>query len=111
MSGSPGREFSSKPYFLLIGRSCTLKATEMTKGGHDVIMTSSVKLPCNHVSWYLILCEPRKERYAANTLRHLLDLSTYLPEYKMYSHRETRSLPLFPGYIFVQANLEKVSPS
>ena len=74
-------------------------------------MTSSVKLPCNHVSWYLILCEPRKERYAANTLRHLLDLSTYLPEYKMYSHRETRSLPLFPGYIFVQANLEKVSPS
>jgi len=44
-------------------------------------------------------------------LRSLLDLSVYLPEWKIYSQKKVQSVPLFPGYIFAQVNLRKVALS
>ena len=63
------------------------------------------------VSWYLIHCQPRKERYAADSIKVFLGLSVYLPEYKLKYHGSIKQFPLFPGYIFVQADLQKVPPS
>lgn len=62
-------------------------------------------------SWHLIHCKARKELYAANMLRSLLDLSIYLPEWKVYSRKKVQNVPFFPGYIFAQANLRKVALS
>ncbi|HZO70896.1 MAG TPA: transcription termination/antitermination NusG family protein [Ktedonobacteraceae bacterium] len=68
--------------------------------------------PCySDDTWHLIHCKARKELYAANMLRSLLDLSIYLPEWKVYSHKKVQSVPLFPGYIFAQVNLRKVALS
>ncbi|HTK09086.1 MAG TPA: transcription termination/antitermination NusG family protein [Ktedonobacteraceae bacterium] len=58
--------------------------------------------------WYLIHCKSRKEMYAANALQSLLNLFVFLPESKVRSRKEIRRVPFFPGYLFVQANLEKV---
>ena len=58
--------------------------------------------------WYLIHCKARKEQYAASMLEKSLDLTVYLPEWKNTIRRKVQILPLFPGYLFVQADLEKV---
>ncbi len=62
----------------------------------------------SHEAWYLIHCQPRKERYASHALESQLGLSIFLPEYKTRSRGEMRKAPFFPGYIFVQANLQQV---
>lgn len=58
--------------------------------------------------WYLIHCQSRKEYYTANILERSLGISVYVPEYAMASRERMRRIPFFPGYIFVQANLQKV---
>jgi transcriptional antiterminator RfaH len=65
-------------------------------------------VPCYRKAWYLIHCQPRKERYASHALESQLGLSIFLPEYKMRSQGGIRSVPWFPGYIFVHANLGEV---
>ena len=64
--------------------------------------------PSGDSAWYLIHCQPRKERYAAQALEILMGLSTFLPEYKMRSRNRMRSVPFFPGYLFVQADLQQI---
>lgn len=72
-------------------------------------MASPIKnMSGRYQAWYLIHCQPRKERYAAHALKSLLDLAIFLPEYKTRSRGETRTTPFFPGYIFVQADLQQV---
>jgi len=66
---------------------------------------------CSDEAWYLIHCKPRKEQYATNVLQSHLNLTVFLPQYKVRTHGELRLTPFFPGYIFVQANLQKVSLS
>lgn len=60
------------------------------------------------VSWYLIHCQARKERYAADAIKIFFGFSVYIPEYKQKYHGGIKQFPLFPGYIFVQADLQKV---
>jgi len=76
--------------------------------GEILVMISNPNQPCSNDLWYLIHCQARKEIYTANVLRSSLDLQSYIPVYKKYSHGHAYALPLFPGYIFVQANLQKV---
>jgi len=59
-------------------------------------------------TWYLIHCQPRKERYASRALESQLGLCTFLPEYKTRLRGEIRTTPFFPGYLFVQADLQQV---
>ena len=61
--------------------------------------------------WYLIHCQPRKETYAANSLRYLLNLLVFVPESQVRSRGEIKCIPFFPGYIFIRADLQKVSRS
>lgn len=62
-------------------------------------------------SWYLIHCKPRRESYAADYLRSVLQLSVFLPESSVRSQREIRRVPFFPGYIFLHVNLHEVALS
>jgi transcriptional antiterminator RfaH len=71
-------------------------------------MTSSPNEPYTNASWYLIHCQPRKEKYAYDAINVFLNLFVYIPEYKQKYHGSTKHFPLFPGYIFVQADLQKV---
>jgi transcriptional antiterminator RfaH len=69
-------------------------------------------LPSNSTDpWYLIHCQPRKEAYAAQALITLLGVSAYLPECKVHSRGKMQYIPFFPGYLFVQVDLQKVPPS
>jgi transcriptional antiterminator RfaH len=61
--------------------------------------------------WYVVYCKPRSELYAASILRTELGLTTYLPEIEICQHREARRMPFFPGYFFIQTNLQKVGVS
>ncbi len=60
------------------------------------------------VAWYLIHSQARREVFAANVLRDFRGLNVFLPEYAMRSHGEMRRIPFFPGYFFIQADLQKV---
>jgi transcriptional antiterminator RfaH len=71
-------------------------------------MISSSSEPHNNASWYLVHCQPRKESHAAHAIKIRLGLFVYVPEYKQKSHGGIKHVPLFPGYIFVQADLQKV---
>lgn len=66
---------------------------------------------CSDAAWYLVHCNPRKELYAANVLKSQFGLSVFFPQYTVRSRGEVRQLPFFPGYIFIQANLQKTSLS
>jgi len=74
-------------------------------------MWSDTETTCENIPWYLVHCQPRKETYAANSLRHLLNLSVFLPENRVRLRGITRYSPFFPGYIFVHANLQETSKS
>jgi len=82
----------------------------MTAGGTANMLDVSYSF-CSDAAWYLVHCNPRKELYAAHVLKSQFGLSVFLPQYKVRSRGEVRQLPFFPGYIFVQANLQKTSLS
>ncbi len=79
--------------------------------GRISIMLYSTNQSCSDTFWYVIRCQSRKERYAANAIKSYLGLCVYIPEYKRKSRGTLKHFPLFPGYIFVQADFQKVSPS
>jgi transcriptional antiterminator RfaH len=76
--------------------------------GRILVMIYGTGQPCDDALWYVIHCQPRNERYAANAIKSHLGLSVYIPEYKRKYHGTIKHFPLFPGYIFVQADLQKV---
>lgn len=61
--------------------------------------------------WYVIHCEPLKERWAASVLRERLGLTAYLPEIRRRFRGQVRYAPLFPRYLFVQLDLQQVALS
>jgi transcriptional antiterminator RfaH len=63
---------------------------------------------CCTGAWYLIHCQGKKERYASHVLENQLGLSTFFPEYTHCSHGKIRKLPLFPGYLFAQLDLQLI---
>lgn len=66
---------------------------------------------CENKFWYLVHCQAKKEMYAANSLKHILQLGVFLPEIQSRSHGTIKCSPLFPGYIFINADLQKVPKS
>ena len=66
---------------------------------------------CTNDPWYLIHCKPKKELYAANALRTILQIPVLLPESQSRSRGGVRRVPFFTGYIFAQADLQKTSRS
>jgi transcriptional antiterminator RfaH len=61
--------------------------------------------------WYVVHCQPLKERQAAAALEHNLGLATYLPEIRRRFRGQLQQAPLFPRYLFVRANLHTTAPS
>jgi transcription termination/antitermination protein NusG len=59
--------------------------------------------------WYAVHTKSRHE-YKANTGLIQKNLKTFLPEMEVWSKRKDRkkkiSVPLFPGYLFVEASLD-----
>src|SRR5437660_5984607 len=67
---------------------------------------------CGNELWYLIHSQSRKESYAANALRHLLQLPVFLPENQIRgSHGGRKLVPFFPGYVFIYVDLQKIPKS
>src|SRR5262245_26709107 len=62
-------------------------------------------------SWYTVYCKPRMEWRAASALEEHLQLTVYLPEIRRRVDGQTRCTPLFPRYLFVEANLETIGVS
>ncbi len=62
--------------------------------------------------WYAVHTKSRHE-YKAHTGLTQKNLTSFLPEMEVWSKRKDRkkkiSLPLFPGYLFVEASLDNVT--
>jgi transcriptional antiterminator RfaH len=56
-------------------------------------------------SWYVVHCQPFKERLALSLLSDQLGLVVYLPAIRHRRHGRTTYAPFFPRYLFVRANL------
>jgi len=56
--------------------------------------------------WYVVRCKPGRETYVANVLQKSLGLFVFLPEIAIRQRGEVRHLPFFPGYLFVQVDLQ-----
>jgi len=65
----------------------------------------------NLESWYVVHCQPLKERQADAALAHYLGLITYLPAIRRRFRGRVQQAPLFPRYLFVRANLQVVALS
>lgn len=61
--------------------------------------------------WYLVHCRSGKETYAANALQQLLKVWVYIPESEIRSHGTIKRSPFFPGYIFINADLQRTTKS
>lgn len=61
--------------------------------------------------WYVVHCQPLRERYAALNLGQRLGLTVYLPEVRRFYGGRVEEAPLFPRYLFVQADLQVVAVS
>ena len=59
-------------------------------------------------SWYAVHCQPYSERQAAAGLESYMYLPVYLPEISRRLRQKVRRVPLFPGYLFVRADLQVV---
>lgn len=62
--------------------------------------------------WYLVRSKPKMEIHAANLLKTRLGINVFLPQGRVACHQnELKYAPFFPGYLFVQVDLQRVSPS
>lgn len=61
--------------------------------------------PRSATHWYVIACQPSKEAGVAAALPVRLGYHAYLPVVKEIVRGQARTGPLFPGYIFVLAEL------
>lgn len=61
--------------------------------------------------WYAIHCKPLREQQTAEALATHLHLVVYSPSIVRRAYGKTRQTPLFPGYLFVKADLSAISKS
>jgi transcriptional antiterminator RfaH len=61
--------------------------------------------------WYVVHTRTLKEASTALVLREHLDLEVYFPQVCRQSWVGLHCTPLFPGYLFVRVNLNRVTPS
>jgi transcriptional antiterminator RfaH len=57
-------------------------------------------------NWYVVHCAPQKEAAVANALAERLGFPVFLPTIKRRFRGQIQPTPLFPGYIFVRAELQ-----
>lgn len=67
--------------------------------------------PQANAAWYVVHCQPGKERYAAATLQEQYAIPVYLPEIKRSVQGKTKYAPLFPRYVFANIDLHIYPPS
>jgi transcriptional antiterminator RfaH len=60
----------------------------------------------DHNAWYLIHCQSRKEKYVETILKTIFGFPTYFPVYQTDARSKKQYDPLFPGYVFVQIDLQ-----
>ncbi|GHO82458.1 transcription termination/antitermination protein NusG [Dictyobacter formicarum] len=65
----------------------------------------------DHSPWYVIHCKVGREKYTSEILRSNLGLTAFLPVKKIWNKGEMRHIPLFPGYFFLQADLQRTALS
>lgn len=58
--------------------------------------------------WYVIHTKPQQELLASSMLEERRHLTVFLPEVKQKYRGKMRLRPFFPGYLFVEADLEVV---
>jgi len=58
--------------------------------------------------WYVVYTQPQKELQVASLLEDRQKLTVYLPEVYQKYRSKLQLRPLFPRYLFVQINLEKM---
>jgi transcriptional antiterminator RfaH len=62
--------------------------------------------------WYVLHTKPHSERQVAATLAEIDDVEAYLPEVELRQGKKKRKrVPFFPCYLFMRADIEKVSSS
>ncbi|GHO97484.1 transcription antitermination protein RfaH [Reticulibacter mediterranei] len=62
-----------------------------------------------HNHWYLVQCRLKKEILAKDLFQRIYNIKAYCPEYKIKSAGKIQHVPFFPGYIFAQIDLQKIS--
>jgi transcription elongation factor/antiterminator RfaH len=62
-------------------------------------------------AWYVVHCQPLKERYAALLLHEQYGATTYFPTIIRHFRGRVQDVSLFPRYLFVRTNLQTVSVS
>ena len=66
---------------------------------------------CSIHPWYIVHCHTGKEKFTSTILHTNLGLVAYVPEIKIWKQGEVRYISLFPGYFFLQADLQQTTPS
>ena len=69
------------------------------------------ELSAPNTQWYAVHCRPLKEAQAARMIEERIGLAVYLPEIIRRFRRRVQRAPFFPGYLFVQADLQRVAMS
>jgi transcriptional antiterminator RfaH len=62
-------------------------------------------------AWYVVYCQPFKERYAAAALQEHYGIPVYLPEVRRMYRGQVTYAPLFPRYLFANIHLQTHPPS
>jgi transcriptional antiterminator RfaH len=89
----------------LLMEVCLLRIKTDTHTSHSTPTLDSI------YHCYVIHCKSGKEKTTSEALKATLGLSFYLPEKKIWRKGNACFIPLFPGYFFVQADLQKTSLS
>jgi transcriptional antiterminator RfaH len=61
--------------------------------------------------WYVVYCKPLQEQKAGAALQTELGLKVFFPQLCSRLGTRQQHTPLFPRYLFVEANLHAVAPS
>ena len=61
--------------------------------------------------WYVVHTKARQELLAAGLLEQHLAAAVLLPQVRQRSRGQLRTAPLFPGYLFVEMDLEQIEAS
>lgn len=63
------------------------------------------------LAWYVVHTQPRREMLVASLLEDRLHLAVFLPEIVQSTRGQKRKAPLFPGYVFVEADFAVTAPT
>jgi transcription antitermination factor NusG len=73
------------------------------------VLASDLPSCSSDKQWYVVHCQPQRERCAAQNISQRLGLKVYLPEVQCHLRGKVEVSPLFPRYLFVQADIQVTS--